>query len=103
MIGKIKLDKNTLISSILTLITILIWIGLDVYRALTKTTITKVTQEQMQPLEPKIKKDVIQELKSNLSFSEEELKTMSIILKEEAVSLEEAEEIPVATRESNLE
>lgn len=103
MIRKIKLDKNTLISSVMTLVTVLVWLGLDVYRALTKTTITEVTQEQMKPLDPKIKKDVIQELKNNLSFSEEELNTLPIVLKEETALPKEVEESPEATEEASLE
>lgn len=93
MIKKLlKLDKNTLISSIMTLITVLVWIGFDVYRVLTKTTITKATQEQMRALDPRINREIIEELKSNLSFSEEELNKASIIIVEEPVGEPESTE-----------
>lgn len=72
---KFKLGKDALILSIITLLTVLTWIGFDVYRAAHQTTITKVTEEQMVSLDPKIKTETLESLKSNLSFSEEELKT----------------------------
>jgi len=73
-----KLGKNALIFSILTLFTALTWIAVEVYFTFKKTTIPKVTQEQMAPLDPKIKKEVIEALKENLWFSEEELNSISI-------------------------
>jgi len=68
-----KLGKDALIFSVLTLITVLTWIGFEVYRTATKTTIPEVTQRQMAPLEPKIKKETINQLRENLWFAEEEL------------------------------
>lgn len=73
-----KLGKNILILSIMTLITVLTWIGFEVYRVATKTTIPKVTQEQLTPLNPKIKKETIEKLKTNISFSEEELNRIGV-------------------------
>ena len=61
----------------MTLLTVLTWIGFEIYRTATKTTIPRVTQEQMKPLDPKIKKEVIEKLRKNLWFSEEELLIVS--------------------------
>ncbi len=68
---KIKFGRRALFFSILTLITILTWIGFEVYRTAIKTTIPKVAQEQMKSLNPKINLETIESLKSNLSFTEE--------------------------------
>jgi hypothetical protein len=68
-----RLGKNALFFSILTLITVLTWIGVEVYLTATKTTIPKVTQEQMAPLDPRIKEEVIENLKANFWLSEEEI------------------------------
>jgi len=70
---KFKMGKDALILSIMTLIAVLTWIGFDVYRAATESTIPKVTREQMKSLNPEIKRSVIDSLKGNLSFSQEEL------------------------------
>lgn len=69
---KIKLGKNALVWSIMTLITVLTWIGFEVYWAATKTTIPQVTQEQLASLSPRISQETIEKLKDNLVFSEEE-------------------------------
>jgi hypothetical protein len=87
----IKPDKNLLVSSILTLITVLVWIGFDVYRALNKTTITKVTQEQMKALDPKIKRDVIEKVKNNLYLNEEDLNQAVVSVPEEPNGTEDQE------------
>ena len=70
---KIKLGKDILTLAIFTLITALTWVGFAVWSAATKTTINKITQEQMAPLNPQIKREVFESLKKNSSFSEEEM------------------------------
>lgn len=87
---KPKLGKEALIIAIMTLITILTWIGLEVYRTVVKTTIPEVTQEQMAPLNPKIKTETIDSLKANLSFSEAELNvaTQTAVQPEEQLATE---------------
>lgn len=84
-----RLGKNALIFSIMTLITVLTWIGVEVYLATTKTTIPEVTQEQMKPLTPQIKKQVIEELKERLWFSEEEMNSVNPPAASRAAILEE--------------
>lgn len=51
--------KDLLIISILTLFTVLSWIIYDVYHAATTSTIPKVQQEKMTPLDPKFDTDTI--------------------------------------------
>jgi len=81
----LKLGKDALTISIMTLITVLTWTGFEVYRTYSKTTITKVTQEQMSPLNPVIKTEVIEALKANFTFTEEELNTTTSIGSQSAV------------------
>jgi hypothetical protein len=71
--AKFKLGKEALILSIMTLLTVIAWIFFEVYRTLHKPIITQVTQKQMELLDPKINTTIIQSLKENLSFSDEEL------------------------------
>lgn len=75
----LKLGKDVLIMSIMTLITVLTWTGFEVYQTYSRTTITEVTQEQMLPLNPVLKTEVIETLKANLNFSEEELNAAASI------------------------
>lgn len=70
---KKQLSRDLLTLSVLTLITVFTWIGFEVYRALTKTEIPTVLQRQIEPLNPTIKRDIFQDLKSRRSFSTEEL------------------------------
>ena len=69
-----KKNKQDLLTfSILTLITVLTWIGFDVYQALTRYTIPEVLDKQIQSLNPKLDQETINQLKKRLQISEEEL------------------------------
>ena len=69
-----KKNKQDLLTfSILTLITVLTWIGFDVYQALTRYTIPEILDKQIQPLNPKLNQETINQLKERLQISEEEL------------------------------
>lgn len=87
-----KINRDILVLSILTLITVLTWIAFDVYKALTKTTIPKVLEEQMRPLEPRIDRAKIEKLKERLSIPEEELEKIAILKVEEATPTAEMPE-----------
>jgi hypothetical protein len=82
--NEFKLGKDALILSIMTLITVLTWIIFEVYRTATKTTIPKVTQEQMAPLNSQIKKEIIEKLKENIWLSPEEAQSFSSSITSEA-------------------
>lgn len=89
MDDKFKLGKDVLIFSILTLITVLTWVAFEVYRASIKTTIPKVTQEQMTFLNPTVNTNTIETLKTRLSLSEEELNmTISLPVSTQSAILE---------------
>jgi len=75
--NEFKLGKNALVLSIMTLITVLTWIAFEVYLTATKTTIPKVTQEQMAPIDPQLKRETIEKLKENAWLSEEEVNSFS--------------------------
>lgn len=87
---RVKLDKRALVLSIFTLITILTWIGFEVFWTVKKTTITKATKQQMTTLNPQINTELIQSLKNSLSFSGNDLNTVNIIkISTESANLEE--------------
>lgn len=69
---KNKFSKDLLILAILTTITVFTWIGFDVYRALLKTQIPQVLQEQMAPLDPKLDTKAIENLSQKTLFQKEE-------------------------------
>lgn len=94
MIKKFNLGKDALILSIMTLITVLSWISFEIYRTATMSTISRATREQMTPLNPKIEKAIIEDIKKNLSFSEGELNI--VVLPPEEL-LEGGEKSPQAT------
>lgn len=77
--NKFKLGRDALILSIMTLITVLTWIAFEVYRIAMETTLPKITQQQMIVLSPKIRTDILESLKTNLSFTEEELNAVTPI------------------------
>ena len=70
---KFKLGKDVLILTVFTLITALTWAGFAVWSAATQNTINKITQEQMAPLNPQLKREVFESLKKTSFFSEEEM------------------------------
>lgn len=86
---KLQLGKDALIISILTLITVLTWIGVDLYRALTKTEIPRVLQEQTAPLDPKISVTTLEGLEPRISFTQEELREVVVLAPEEEELIEE--------------
>lgn len=70
---KFQLGKEALTLSILTLITALTWIGFEVHRALTRSEIPQVLQEQIAPLNPQIDQETLQILGARETISQEEL------------------------------
>jgi hypothetical protein len=70
---KFKLGKDILILTIITLVTVLSWVSLEVWTVAHQTTVTKITQEQIAPLNPKINTEIIESLKSKLTLSTEQI------------------------------
>lgn len=73
-----KLGKDSLITAILTLVTILTWVGVETYRTLTKEEIPKVLKEQMRPLDDQLSAQVFNQLRSRQTFSPEELNVRQV-------------------------
>lgn len=67
------LNQDVLILSILTLFTVLTWIAFDVLKTFQKTTVPKVLEEQLAPLNPNFDTKTLEDLKQKLSISKEEL------------------------------
>lgn len=70
---KFKIGKDLLVLAVLTLLVIVTWVGFDIYKAFNKTTISKATKEQMQKLDPTLDTEVIEDIKSRIVFSEDDL------------------------------
>lgn len=98
---KIKLGKEALTLAILTLVTVLTWIGVDVYRALTKTEIPQILQKQIAPLNPKISTATLERLQQRVSFTQEELSEITVPTLEEE-ELEEEELIGETATEGGI-
>lgn len=58
-------NRQILFLSLLTLATVLAWIGFDVYHVLTTSTIKAIDAEMIRVLEPKFDTNTILELKKN--------------------------------------
>ena len=82
---KIKLGKDALVLSILTLVTVLVWMAFDIYRALIRTEVPHVLKTQIAPLDPTISTIVLDDLESRISYPTERLNqiTETIIVPEE--------------------
>ena len=87
---KFKLGKNVLFLTVISLLTVISWVCFEVYEAINKTTITKVTKEQMAPINPLIKTEVFEKLEKNFSVSEEEMNVIESV--PETTTEEEIEE-----------
>jgi len=75
---KTRISKEILFLAIVTLITVLTWTGFQVYWALNQNTIPETTKKQMDVFPLEISVETINDLKSNLTFTEEELNAINI-------------------------
>ncbi|MDP3955526.1 MAG: hypothetical protein Q8Q15_04170 [bacterium] len=66
-------SKDILTLAILTIITVFVWIGVDVYRALRKPTPPNIPAEQLLPLNPKLETRVIDDLTNRQMLERETL------------------------------
>jgi hypothetical protein len=66
-------DQKLIQLIVLTAITVVVWIGVDIYRALTKTVEPTVTPEQLRALSPQLDLEFMQKLKSRGSPTQEDL------------------------------
>lgn len=74
-----RLSKDILILTILTVITVFTWIGVDVYRTLRRPTPPNIPAELLLPLNPKLETRVIDDLTNRQMFERETLKTQKVV------------------------
>jgi len=70
---KIKFGKEALFLTVFSLLTVLTWVGFEIWRSASQTTIPKVSREQVLPLNANLTKNIFEKLGQNLSFTQEEL------------------------------
>lgn len=63
---------------ILTLLTTILWVGLDIYRTLTIKPTTPVSESISKPLIPMIDSETIQSIESSTYFSNSEIPPISV-------------------------
>jgi len=94
-----KFGKNILILSITTLITVVVWVGYEVYSAYTQTTVPKIIRELIKPLSPNIDEATIEDIQEKYQIPEEELNIITQpvleLETEEGAETEEEEEIEI--------
>ena len=84
---------DLLFISILTLITVVIWVGLAVYQSLTTSTIPKVLEDQLRPIKSDFDTQVIDTLNLRKRITQQELDQLPPrMLEFEKEAAEEAEE-----------
>lgn len=77
---------------IFTTLTVVVWVGLEIYRAANKTTVTAVLQEQLKPLEASLDTVTIDTLKQRNQISDQALaQTPEIVSFEIEIASPEAE------------
>ncbi|MBI4034919.1 MAG: hypothetical protein HY381_00795 [Candidatus Chisholmbacteria bacterium] len=95
-----QVSRDTLYLAVLTTVTILIWIGFEVTRSLTKPESRIVLKQELEPLPGELNQEVIQKLRQRIRIGEEQLQTVTDSGKR--VSIEELT-IPIATEAAGLE
>lgn len=91
------ISRDVLTLSVCTLITILAWIGFDVYRILSREKQPYVPANQLVPLNPKIDEEIINQLSQGAFWEKGEYALPVSILPEETPS--ETEEVEVEVEE----
>ncbi len=57
----------------MTLTTVIVWVGYEVYRAYTQTTVPRIIKELITPLNPNIDETTIEDIEGKYQIPEEEL------------------------------
>jgi len=73
-----RLKRQLFELSLVTLITVIIWVGYGVYSALTKPVNTSVSTAELRPLPLLLTKDQFEPLRSSLRLDEDQLSTFPI-------------------------
>lgn len=100
---KFKFGKNILVISLMTLLTVFSWIGFEVYRAYTKTTIPLIIKKLITPLTPAIDETVLIDIEEKYQPSTEEINVVSAPLSSPTSEVETKEGTSkTATESGNL-
>ncbi|MCG2685935.1 hypothetical protein L6258_01025 [Candidatus Parcubacteria bacterium] len=57
------MSKDLIVILIISLFTLLAWVGFDIYQSRTQPTLAPVLQQQLQPLDPHLDFETVQQLK----------------------------------------
>jgi hypothetical protein len=83
---KKRLSKDILVLVILSLITVLTWIGLDLHRIFSKEEASDVPTQQLEPLNPEINQEMIDQISEESLFGKGEYLPPETPTSEEATS-----------------
>lgn len=68
-----KVAKQLLTIAIASVITVMVWIGFDVYREATRVNIPKIPPEQLAPLAPRIDNKIFETLNKRAMYTRDDL------------------------------
>ncbi len=77
------MSKDIIVILGLALVVVAGWISLDLYKAFTKTEAPVVSEEMLQPVDPDLDFEVINDLKSRLNFYSTSTNTVTSLAKNE--------------------
>lgn len=69
--------SNLTIFAILTTITLLTWVAIEVYQRLNKIDLTSIPQEVLTPLNPNLDTQILDSIEKRRSFSDDEVSQFS--------------------------
>ena len=81
--------RDTLLLSILTLVTAFAWIAFDVYHATVDTTIAQSVEDQLVPITPKFDKTLVDRIKNRQKIDP---------LNTEGIEIQAVEVVPISTQ-----
>jgi hypothetical protein len=73
---KSSLSSGILLIGIFSLLAVGSWVSFDIYRAIVKTTVPKVLQNQLQPLNPEIDSNLVNSLRNRKKYDDSYLNTL---------------------------
>lgn len=103
---QLKFGKNILFLSIMTLVTVLCWVGFEVYHAYTQPTVPEILKELIKPLDSTINITVVEDIEAKHQPSIEELSVPTTPIPTPTLELEAGEESTpsqAATQSGSLE
>lgn len=73
-----KISKDLLMLSILTLIAVSTWIILDTYRIIKGNALPTIVQNQLEPINPKIDQQILENLSQKTKINRETLPALGV-------------------------